>query len=52
MWRELVIHCVKNKAYTGCDLPELEINSEIDKHAHNLENKDQSGANEKFNSPI
>ena len=51
MWRELVIYCVKNKAYTGCDLPELEINSETDEHVHNLEHKDQTGANESLTAP-
>ena len=51
MWRELVICCVKNKAYTGCDLPELEINNETDEHAHKLESKEQTGANESLTAP-
>ena len=51
MWRELIIYCVKNKAYTGCDLPELEMNSEADDHVHKLENKDQTGANESLTAP-
>ena len=51
MWRELIIYCVKNKAYTGCDLPELEINSEAGDHVHKLENKDRTGASESLTAP-
>ncbi len=28
MWRELLKHCVRNKAYTGCDLPDLDMDDE------------------------
>lgn len=30
MWRELIIYSVKNKAYKGCDLPDLGIDNEDD----------------------
>ncbi len=30
MWRELIVYCVKNSAYVGCDLPDLQIEDAVD----------------------
>ena len=30
MWHEILDHCVKNKAYVGCDLPEMDLASEME----------------------